>query len=111
MKQPDNNTYTRLNCIKQLLGTLITETSPEALWLCGNGVDRIGRKYIKSLHREFADDCFTTQKRIASDEHLGVLGITYQDQTIKVFYKNMCTFDTSIHPHGLSYDKTSEGAP
>eukprot|EP01084_Bolivina_argentea_P239874 403080_1 len=95
-------------------GTLITETSPEAKWLWYNGVDRIGGKYIKSLYREFTDDCFTTQQRTESDKHLGALGPNFRaltGETIKVFYKNMCTFDTSIHPHGVSYDKTSEGAP
>eukprot|EP01084_Bolivina_argentea_P265011 449083_1 len=92
----------------------ITEDSDAAPWCFGNGEDRIGSKYIKALYREFTDECFTDVKtRIARDEHLGSLGPNIRaltGETIKVFYKNMCSFNNSVHPHGVEYDKLSEGA-
>ncbi len=71
--------------------------------------------YIKGLYREFTGSCFTTQKqRSAREQHLGALGPIIRaltDETIKIYYKNTCSFSNSIHVHGLKYDKTSEGAP
>src|SRR6185369_3731595 len=29
----------------------------------------------------------------------------------RVVYRNRCSFPTSMHPHGVFYDKASEGAP
>ena len=31
--------------------------------------------------------------------------------TIKVVFRNNCPFPASMHPHGVFYDKDSEGAP
>ena len=31
--------------------------------------------------------------------------------TIKITFKNNCKFTTSLHPHGVFYDKGSEGSP
>jgi hephaestin len=31
--------------------------------------------------------------------------------TIRVVFRNTCDFPTSVHPHGVLYDKASEGAP
>eukprot|EP01083_Nonionella_stella_P216522 778183_1 len=98
-----------------LTGATVTETEPSSIWLYGNQQDRVGSIYIKGLYREFTDSCFTTQKqRTTREQHLGALGPTIraiQDETIKIFYKNTCSFPNSIHVHGLKYDKTSEGAP
>eukprot|EP01083_Nonionella_stella_P225687 802093_1 len=96
-------------------GERITPGSEESIWLIGNGVDRIGSKYIKALYREYTDNCFTTQKTRTSDqEHLGALGPNIRaltNENIKIFYKNMCSIPTSMHGHGVSYKKHSEGTP
>lgn len=81
----------------------------------GSGPGRIGSVYTKSLYREYTDDTFTTLKpRLAKWQHLGVLGPVIQAEvgdTIKVVFKNNARFNFSIHPHGVFYDKDSEGAP
>ncbi|HWQ70119.1 MAG TPA: multicopper oxidase domain-containing protein [Patescibacteria group bacterium] len=80
-----------------------------------SGKQRIGKVYRKAVYREFTDATFTTEKaRGPQWEHLGVLGPVIRGEvgdTIQVIFKNMTSFATSIHPHGVSYLKDSEGAP
>ena len=80
-----------------------------------NGPDRIGRVYRKAVYREYTDATFTRLKpRAPSEEHLGILGPVIRAEvgdTIKFVFKNNTRFPVSVHPHGVFYDKTSEGAP
>ena len=80
-----------------------------------NGPDRIGRIYRKAVYREYTDATFTRLKpRGPSEEHLGILGPVIRAEvgdTIKFVFKNNTRFPVSVHPHGVFYDKTSEGAP
>jgi FtsP/CotA-like multicopper oxidase with cupredoxin domain len=80
-----------------------------------NGPDRIGRIYRKAVYREYTDATFTKLKpRGPSEEHLGILGPVIRAEvgdTIKFVLKNNTRFPVSVHPHGVFYDKTSEGAP
>eukprot|EP01084_Bolivina_argentea_P270552 460077_1 len=84
-------------------------------WLYGNGYDRIGRKYIKARYVEFTDLCFNERKKVEKRyQHLGSIGPAIRAITgekIKIYYRNFCSFPNSMHPHGLLYDKTSEGSP
>lgn len=77
--------------------------------------NRIGKVYIKALYREYTDNTFTELKpRLAKWKHLGVLGPVIQAEvgdTIKIVLKNNASFNFSIHPHGVLYNKDSEGAP
>src|ERR1700760_3866495 len=79
------------------------------------GPDRIGRTYKKSLYREYTDDTFTRLKpRPPEWEHLGMLGPVIHAEvgdTIEVVFRNNTPFPASMHPHGLLYDKASEGSP
>jgi manganese oxidase len=79
------------------------------------GSDRIGKVYRKALYREYTDASFTTLKEIPSEwEHLGTLGPVIRaavGDTIVVNFKNNATFPFSVHPHGVFYNKDSEGAP
>ena len=81
----------------------------------GDGPDRIGKVYTKSLYREYTDATFATRKpRPPEWQHLGILGPTIQAEvgdTIKVVFKNNTPFPASIHPHGVFYTKANEGAP
>jgi hephaestin len=79
----------------------------------GNG--RIGSSYLKCLYRGYTDAGFgTLQPRAPRDAYLGDLGPVLRAEvgdTITVVYRNTCPFPTSMHPHGLFYDKPGEGAP
>jgi len=80
-----------------------------------NSSDRIGSTYIKALYREYTDDTFSKLKPRSSEwEHLGTLGPMIHAEvcdTIKVVFKNNSEeLDYSVHPHGVFYDKDSEGA-
>ena len=80
-----------------------------------NGPDRIGSKYVKALYREYTNGKFTKLKeRTAADEHLGMLGPIVRatvGDTIHFVFKNNTTRPISVHPHGVFYDKSNEGAP
>lgn len=80
-----------------------------------NGPDRIGSVYTKALYREYTNSSFSRLKpRPADQEYLGTLGPVLRGavgDTIKVVFKNDSRFPASVHPHGVFYDKDSEGAP
>ncbi|MCH2374415.1 MAG: multicopper oxidase domain-containing protein [Planctomycetes bacterium] len=68
--------------------------------------------YDKTRYVEYTDAAFTKKK--SQPEHLGILGPTIRavvGDTIKVHFKNKAKGTYSIHPHGVLYDKDSEGAP
>ena len=79
-----------------------------------NGKDRIGKVSLKAIYREYADATFTTLKPVDDKwQHLGILGPVIHAEvgdTIKVVFKNNARFPFSIHPHGVFYQKDSEGA-
>ena len=70
--------------------------------------------YRKAMYREYTDDTFKTLKpRPQEWEHLGILGPLIRAEvgdTIKIVFKNNSSIICSMHAHGLSYDKDSEGA-
>jgi hephaestin len=80
-----------------------------------NGPDRIGRKYVKALYREYTDGTFAHLKpRPQQWSHLGDLGPVIRaavGDSILVHFKNNTTRPVGIHPHGVFYNKNGEGAP
>jgi manganese oxidase len=70
--------------------------------------------YLKAVYREYTDDTFTTLKPRPPDwQHLGILGPLLRAEVgdvIKIVFKNNTRKKLSMHPHGLAYDKDSEGA-
>lgn len=70
--------------------------------------------YRKAIFNEYTDANFKNLKpRSAAWEHLGVLGPLIRAEvgdTIKVVFKNNASRRFSIHPHGVFYTKSSEGA-
>ena len=78
-----------------------------------NAKDKIGRVYLKAQFREYTDDTFTSLKPIPDKwKHLGILGPAIHAEvgdTIKVVFKNNARLPYSIHPHGVFYQKDSEG--
>jgi FtsP/CotA-like multicopper oxidase with cupredoxin domain len=75
---------------------------------------RLGRKLKKALYLEYSDATFTKRKaRPPEWEHLGWLGPLIRAEvgdTIRVVFKNNTQFPASMHPHGVFYEKDSEGA-
>ena len=75
----------------------------------------VGRFALKAIYREYTDSTFGTLKaRPAAWEHLGILGPLLRAEvgdTIRVVFHNNLGFAASMHPHGVSYTKASEGAP
>ncbi len=67
------------------------------------------------LYREYTDGTFRTLKlRTPEWEHLGFLGPLIRavvGDTIRVVFKNNGDRPYSMHPHGVLYDKSSEGVP
>lgn len=75
----------------------------------------LGREVRKSLYREYADSTFTTLKpRPAEWAYLGYLGPLLRatvGDTIRIVFRNNTHHPASMHPHGVFYNKDSEGAP
>ena len=98
--------------INQITGEPLGEA--EAFWV-ESGPHRIGKVYKKALYREYTDETFTTLKpRPPEWEHLGILGPLLRAEvgdTLRIVYRNNVPFPTGLHPHGVFYDKDSEGAP
>jgi len=70
--------------------------------------------YLKAVYREYTNDTFTTLKpRPPEWEHLGILGPVIRAEVgdvVRIVFKNNARLICSMHPHGLDYDKESEGA-
>src|SRR5580692_12616734 len=92
---------------KPFEGTAAAYTQP--------GPNHIGHVYRKAVYREYTDGTFATRKpRLPQDEYLGLLGPTLRAEvgdTLKVVFKNNASHPYSMHPHGVFYEKDSEGAP
>ena len=75
----------------------------------------LGRVYRKAIYREYTDSTFSTLKaRPPEWEHLGMLGPMIRGvvgDTIRVVFRNKADRPYSMHPHGVFYNKDSEGAP
>ena len=78
-----------------------------------HGPHRIGHIYKKAIYREYTDATFTKLKpRPPEWEHAGILGPILRAEvgdTIKIIFKNNGTHPYSMHPHGVFYEKASEG--
>jgi FtsP/CotA-like multicopper oxidase with cupredoxin domain len=79
------------------------------------GPGRIGAIALKSLYREYTDSTFTTLKpRPPAWAHLGMLGPLIRAEvgdTIRIVFRNRTDHPASMHPHGVFYNKDSEGSP
>ena len=79
------------------------------------GPHRIGTIYRKAIYREYTDQTFAHLKvRPPEWESAGILGPILRAEvgdTIKIVFKNNATRPYSMHPHGVFYNKDSEGTP
>lgn len=74
----------------------------------------LGRVAKKAIYREYTDASFLTLKPRAPEwEHLGMVGPLLRAEvgdTIEVLFRNNTHRTVSMHPHGVFYAKSSEGA-
>lgn len=79
------------------------------------GPHQVGRKLKKAIYREYLDSTFRTLKPRAPEwEHLGILGPLVRavvGDTLRIVFRNHTDLTVSVHPHGVFYNKDSEGAP
>lgn len=79
-----------------------------------SGPHRIGAVYKKAIYREYTDASFSTLKvRPPEEQYLGLLGPILRGEvgdTIRVVFRNNGSHPFSMHPHGVFYQKNSEGA-
>jgi hypothetical protein len=74
----------------------------------------IGRQYIKAIYRQYTADWQLISRTPEEQLHLGTLGpVIYAavGDDIIVHFRNNTRYPVSVHPHGVFYDKSSEGAP
>ena len=85
----------------------------QELWT-KRGPTQIGTRYKKAIFREYTDSTFRTLKSRAVEwEHLGMLGPMIHAEvgdSIRIVFRNNGSHRFSMHPHGVLYDKSSEGA-
>uniref|UniRef100_A0A8C5UX23 Ceruloplasmin n=1 Tax=Microcebus murinus TaxID=30608 RepID=A0A8C5UX23_MICMU len=73
--------------------------------------NRIGRSYKKTIYKEYRDDSYSDE--VAKPAWLGFLGPVLQAEVgdvILIHLKNFATRPYTIHPHGVFYEKDSEGS-
>ncbi|XP_072270189.1 coagulation factor V [Pyxicephalus adspersus] len=72
-----------------------------------------GTVYKKVIFRQYLDATFTKPAVDGEyEEHLGILGPVIRaevEDVIQVTFKNLASRPYSIHAHGVSYEKSSEG--
>jgi hephaestin len=78
------------------------------------GAHSIGKVYRKAIYREYTDSSFRTLKPRGPEwQYLGILGPVLHAEvgdTLRVIFKNNATRPYSMHPHGVFYNKDSEGS-
>uniref|UniRef100_A0A8D0QUF6 Plastocyanin-like domain-containing protein n=1 Tax=Sus scrofa TaxID=9823 RepID=A0A8D0QUF6_PIG len=75
------------------------------------GPNRIGSLYKKAVYRHYTDETYSTE--IPKPPWLGFLGPILRAEVgdvIVIHLKNFASRPYSLHPHGVFYNKDSEGA-
>eukprot|EP00931_Biecheleriopsis_adriatica_P047508 TRINITY_DN27395_c0_g1_i1.p1 TRINITY_DN27395_c0_g1~~TRINITY_DN27395_c0_g1_i1.p1 ORF type:complete len:2248 (-),score=342.65 TRINITY_DN27395_c0_g1_i1:98-6841(-) len=73
---------------------------------------QIGRSYWKCLYEEYTDGAFKLKK--SKPPWAGMLGPTLRCEVgdrLVISFQNACSKPMTMHPHGVKYNKASEGAP
>ncbi|KAL8181260.1 UNVERIFIED_CONTAM: hypothetical protein K2H54_050993 [Gekko kuhli] len=94
----------------EVLGRSFTD-DPIASKFLQPAKNRVGSVYKKSVYKQYSDSTYTTE--VPQPDWLGFLGPTIQAEvgdTITVHLKNFATRPFTIHPHGVFYEKDSEGS-
>jgi FtsP/CotA-like multicopper oxidase with cupredoxin domain len=86
--------------------------SDAELVFMANDTNRVGRTYTKARYKLYQDNSYTVPLETSEDSELGILGPVIRAEVgnkIKVYFKNKTRFAVSMHPHGVTYDTSSEG--
>ncbi len=96
-----------------LAGTTPNDTVDANVWL-KRGTDAEPPIFRKAVFHEYTDATFThRQARPPAWEHLGILGPLLRAEVgdhFEITLKNNTLFPVSLHPHGVFYEKASEGS-
>lgn len=87
------------------------EEDEEASVYLKRGPQRIGSIYKKAVYKEYTDATYRTEK--VKPDWLGYLGPEIQAEegdTVVVLLRNSASRPYSLHPHGMNYSKSNEGA-
>ncbi|XP_042370206.1 ceruloplasmin [Plectropomus leopardus] len=83
----------------------------EASVFLQKGPQRIGSTYKKAVYKQYTDGSFRTEVMKADWQgYLGPLLMAEEGDTVVIQLRNSATRHYSIHPHGLNYSKSDEGA-
>ncbi|KTF76328.1 hypothetical protein cypCar_00020492 [Cyprinus carpio] len=96
---------------RNLINNRSIEQDDHASDFLTKGPTRIGSVYKKALYRQYTDDSYSTE--IPKPAWLGFLGPIIRAEVgdvIEVHMKNFASIPYSLHPHGVFYEKNSEGA-
>lgn len=96
---------------KNLLNGQYVENDEHASVFLESGPHRIGSVYKKAVFRQYTDATYSIQA--PRPTWLGFLGPILRaevDDVILVHLKNFATRSYSMHPHGVFYEKNTEGA-
>ncbi|XP_039889072.1 ferroxidase HEPHL1 [Simochromis diagramma] len=96
---------------KNLLNGKDIEDDEHASIFLQGGPHRIGSIYKKAVFKEYTDASYS--RLSPRPDWLGFLGPILRaevDETIVVHLKNFATRNYSMHPHGVFYEKDTEGA-
>ncbi|KAK3522186.1 hypothetical protein QTP70_027002 [Hemibagrus guttatus] len=91
-------------------GKPVTQDDHASLFLL-RGPHRIGHVYKKAMYRQYTDATYS--KEILKPTWLGYLGPVIRaevEDVIVIHLKNFASRRYSLHPHGVHYEKDSEGA-
>lgn len=96
---------------KNLLNGKAIEDDVHASVFLKSGPRYVGSIYKKAMYRQYTDDTYSSLA--PRPEWLGFLGPILRaevDETIVVHLKNFASRNYSVHPHGVFYEKNTEGA-
>ncbi|KFP78052.1 Hephaestin, partial [Acanthisitta chloris] len=96
---------------RNVLGNKSITQSRQASAFLQSGKDRVGSTYKKAVYKQYTDATYSTE--VPKPGWLGFLGPVIRAEvgdTIKVHLKNFASRPYTIHPHGVFYEKDSEGS-
>lgn len=97
-------------CVSHILVVSFSNFLRHASIFLQGGPHRIGSIYKKAVFKEYTDASYS--RLSPRPDWLGFLGPILRaevDETIVVHLKNFATRNYSMHPHGVFYEKDTEG--